>query len=449
MNNNTGINRELFHYFKQYIIDRIIENCNLTHYTNTVNDIHIHNNHHLPNTIVASISKSNPDYWYEWVRDSAIVVSMLIDLVEMDCANDIRSIDIMNIIKDYVKNHKHLQDISTINKHIKNNECDFYVTLGEPKYNIDLTVYTKSWGRPQNDGPALRAISMVKLAKYLINRKSRQDIKDRDIMYVKQHLYDSKWPNTNTLIKRDLEYVAKEWSNRSFDLWEEINGFHFYTLMVQQKSLQMGAELADILDDLDAGNFYRDTAIKINSFIRDNFYRNGRILSSIGIINHNFTERYIDLSILLAFIHTNTPHNEELMNTMADTVQEFSEKYTINHNKSFYLMGRYLDDTYYGGNPWVLTTAALSNILMTIDLKKLDQSKLTDKFFNIFGLKNKNFKKIGMKIVKDLIDIEEQNEDTGLSFAEQIDKHTLIYKSANKLTWNYIELVRVLFHIYR
>jgi glucoamylase len=28
--------------------------------------------------------------------------------------------------------------------------------LGEPKFNIDGTAFTGSWGRPQRDGPALR-----------------------------------------------------------------------------------------------------------------------------------------------------------------------------------------------------------------------------------------------------------------------------------------------------
>lgn len=33
--------------------------------------------------------------------------------------------------------------------------------LGEPHFNVDLTAYTGSWGRPQRDGPALRATALI------------------------------------------------------------------------------------------------------------------------------------------------------------------------------------------------------------------------------------------------------------------------------------------------
>ena len=33
--------------------------------------------------------------------------------------------------------------------------------LGEPKFNVDETAFTGSWGRPQRDGPALRATTLI------------------------------------------------------------------------------------------------------------------------------------------------------------------------------------------------------------------------------------------------------------------------------------------------
>lgn len=40
--------------------------------------------------------------------------------------------------------------------------------LGEPKFHVDKTEYTGQWGRPQADGPPLRAIAMIGYAKHLI-----------------------------------------------------------------------------------------------------------------------------------------------------------------------------------------------------------------------------------------------------------------------------------------
>lgn len=40
--------------------------------------------------------------------------------------------------------------------------------LGEPKFNVNETAFTGPWGRPQRDGPALRATALIAYANYLI-----------------------------------------------------------------------------------------------------------------------------------------------------------------------------------------------------------------------------------------------------------------------------------------
>jgi glucoamylase len=40
--------------------------------------------------------------------------------------------------------------------------------LGEPKFMADETPFTGSWGRPQRDGPALRATTMIELGWWLL-----------------------------------------------------------------------------------------------------------------------------------------------------------------------------------------------------------------------------------------------------------------------------------------
>jgi glucoamylase len=34
------------------------------------------------------------------------------------------------------------------------------------------------------------------------------------------------------VIKADLDFVASNWNSSGFDLWEEVNGMHFYTRLV-------------------------------------------------------------------------------------------------------------------------------------------------------------------------------------------------------------------------
>lgn len=67
--------------------------------------------------------------------------------------------------------------------------------LGEAKFMVDLTQFTGEWGRPQRDGPALRAIALMRYAKWLIDNG------------YKSTASEVVWP----VIKNDLNYVAQYW----------------------------------------------------------------------------------------------------------------------------------------------------------------------------------------------------------------------------------------------
>jgi glucoamylase len=68
--------------------------------------------------------------------------------------------------------------------------------LGEPKFNADGTQFTGAWGRPQRDGPALRATALITYAKWLISNGYTSTASSLV------------WP----VIQNDLSYVAQYWS---------------------------------------------------------------------------------------------------------------------------------------------------------------------------------------------------------------------------------------------
>ncbi|KAG0803002.1 hypothetical protein G6F18_014013 [Rhizopus arrhizus] len=165
--------------------------------------------------IAASLTTSNPDYYYYWTRDAALTTNVIVYEYNTTLSGNKT---ILNVLKDYVTFSVKTQSTSTV--------CN---CLGEPKFNPDGSGYTGAWGRPQNDGPAERATTFVLFAdSYLTQTK--------DASYV-----------TGTLkpaIFKDLDYVVNVWPNSCFDLWEEANGVHFYTLMVMRKGLLLGADFA-------------------------------------------------------------------------------------------------------------------------------------------------------------------------------------------------------------
>lgn len=67
--------------------------------------------------------------------------------------------------------------------------------LAEPKFYTNETAFTDAWGRPQRDGPALRAIALIAYSNWLV-ANGKQGTVTTDI-----------WP----IISNDLSYVGQYW----------------------------------------------------------------------------------------------------------------------------------------------------------------------------------------------------------------------------------------------
>ncbi len=339
-------------------------------------------------SVAASPSKENPNYYYHWVRDAALTM----DVVErFDEKN-------FNLMMDYVEFSRQNQKINTL------------TGLGEPKFNIDGSAFNDPWGRPQNDGPALRAITLIHFANSLLEM-GKENI-------VREKLYDGKLP-TSSVIKLDLEYVSHHWQDTSFDLWEEVKGHHFYTRMVQRRALIEGASLAQKLDDPFAAEFYRSQAKKLESEIERHWNpERGIIVATLdrdGGLDYKTSG--LDVAVILGVLHGTTDDgfmsvsDSRVLATAKRLEDAFQSLYSINQNGMVGIaIGRYPEDQYFGGNPWVLATFALAEFYY-----KLGEIKKGDEFMARVQL--------------------HANPDGSLS--EQIDRKSGYMISARDLTWNY------------
>lgn len=70
--------------------------------------------------------------------------------------------DLLGVIEDYIDAQAYIQTISNPSGGLSTGG------LGEPKFNVDETAFTGSWGRPQRDGPALRATALIAFGQWLI-----------------------------------------------------------------------------------------------------------------------------------------------------------------------------------------------------------------------------------------------------------------------------------------
>ncbi|KAF8325181.1 glucoamylase [Cantharellus anzutake] len=297
-----------------------------------------------PGIVIASPSTSDPNYLYTWTRDSSLVFKLLIDEYIQG-----RDKTLLGQITDFIAAEKVLQSVSNPSG-----------SVGEPKFNVNETAFTDAWGRPQRDGPALRATALINFANYLISNGNTS------------YPADTIWP----MVQLDLDYVAGTWNETGFDLWEEVNGSSFFTIAVQHRALREGTTFAAKQGDSTRASTYTIQAANLLCFLQS-FWSPS---SSALIANINVEDRRsgLDINTLLGSIHTFDP----AAGPDAATFQPGSDRALLNHyttvnsfRGSLYSLnsgisassavnlGRYKEDVYYNGNPWYIGTFAASQQL--------------------------------------------------------------------------------------
>jgi glucoamylase len=320
-------------------------------------------------SVVAAPGQS-PNYYYHWIRDSGLTMDTIVTLFENTQSDSDR--DLYNkTLGDFIDFSKQLQ--ATNNQ----SGAAYSTGLGDPRFNVDGSADTTHWGRPQDDGAAIRASTLMRLGNAMIDQGQ--------IQWVSSNLYSSGLPATS-VIKADLEFIAHHWMDSSYDLWEEIQGDHFYTRMVQRRAMVEGAEFAERMGDGEASGYYQIQAQQIEQSL-DNFW-NGTDNYIVATLNQTagptIKTSDLDSAVILGILHgTIQLHTRGLT---ADEVQfgvtddrvivtaltlesKFASLYPINGAGDAELapaMGRYAEDRYNGfisnaqGNPWFLMTNAFA-----------------------------------------------------------------------------------------
>ncbi|KAF2437500.1 carbohydrate-binding module family 20 protein [Karstenula rhodostoma CBS 690.94] len=384
--------------------------------------------------VVASPSRSNPDYWYTWTRDSALTYKAL---VERFIAGDTT---LRKKLDEYVSSQTYLQTVSNPSGGPDTGG------LGEPKFNVDRTAFTGAWGRPQRDGPPLRATALTLYANWLIaNGNTTQAA-------------NTLWP----IIAKDLAYAVKYWNQTGFDLWEEVNGSSFFTLAATHRALAEGAALATKLSKTCDG--CATAAPQILCFLQG-FWTGSYIDSNINV-NDGRTGK--DVNSIISSIHTLDPasactsttfqpcSSRALLNHKAVT-DSFRTVYGVNNGipqGKAVAVGRYSEDVYYNGNPWYLATLAAAEQLyaavyqwntigsITVDSVSLPFFKdlLPSITTGTYASGSATFKSIVSAVTTygdGYVAVVQKYTPANGGLAEQFDKSSGSPLSAVDLTWSY------------
>jgi len=351
-------------------------------------------------------------YFYHWARDGALTINTLYYYTNKTFTQKYSN--------DYLK------WIQLIQSKKDPNSIDIRI---EPKYEIPSgTAYTGGWCRPQNDGPGLQAITLI---------NTMTDVA-------------KSW----TSIKFNLDYIVSGYDSNTCDLWEEItNSDFFWNRVTMAKALSLGSQLASSLGYTNEAK----TWLNVANLIKNNIYSthwngfyfyesNNRPVDGAVIVALNYgydsTDNFLD------------PLSYEVASTVFYYNQVFSIEYSINlKDKDFYgiLYGRYPGDIYAGGNPWILTSAALSSLMYRISNRLKSGYMMTQNTLNMWS-KALNVNSIPSDEVNFfkaqgdglLLRIKAYIKSYDFHMYEQIDKNTGEQISAYDLTWSYAEVLNAL-----
>jgi glucoamylase len=304
----------------------------------------------------------DPDYFFHWFRDSAVVMDALRLLYLDGSVGDIAlthfedfvafslkigSLDGRLLVRDAGWRDRVTADFRQfLRSEVELQKTHGDLVAGETRVNADGTLDISRWGRPQNDGPPLRALTLLRW----FDAASFDEGVDE---------------SAATLLRADLEYTRLHWRDPCYDIWEEEKGLHYYTLCVSAAALERGAGWLESRGDDAVANKARNEARAIRDLL-DNYwapeqgYFRSRVLEG-GIRS----AKELDIAVILAAIHApgavarHSALDPRMQGTLRALEQLFTADYPINHSlppTRAPALGRYHNDVYYSGGAYYFST---------------------------------------------------------------------------------------------
>ncbi len=325
----------------------------------------------------------DPDYFFHWSRDSAIVIDALRVAETEGLAKRIA----VQRLREFAEFSRSLRGLDgreflgdgrfrekvqpSFLQYVRPDEEIAAVigdaVLAEARVNPDGTLDFTRWARPQTDGPALQVLALTRW---------------RD---AQPNLDETLRAAMLELVVGDLDFIRSHASERSFDIWEEENGDHYYTQVVQAEALARGAEWLEEMGDVAGARSCRSGADELARNLdaywsaADGYYR-----SRTGIAG-GIPEKALDIAVILGVLHAgrvkgaHSVLDPKVQATLTALEDLFDAEYAINRRRPSDwgpAMGRYANDTYYGGNPWYLATLAAAEFYFKLAFALLSGAKM-------------------------------------------------------------------------
>jgi glucoamylase len=283
---------------------------------------------------------------------------------------------------------------------------------GETRVNADGTLDISKWPRPQNDGPAMRAIALLH---WQASARFGQELAAA----------------VEALLRADLRYTQRHWREACFDIWEEEKGLHYYTLRASAAALDAGAEWLERGQENAEAAVYRNDARAILKEL-DGYWREDLQFLKSRVLEANApTSKELDIAVIFAAIHaganapTHSAHDARTHATLAKLEALFDAEYAINRNRGIGrgpAMGRYAGDVYYSGGAYYFSTLAAAELCFRAAPHSSSRKALIAR---------------GDAYLQTVRAFTPANGD----LSEQFDQRTGVQRSAQQLAWSYAAFI--------
>ncbi|SFK12159.1 glycoside hydrolase family 15 protein [Methylocapsa palsarum] len=306
----------------------------------------------------------DPDYFFHWLRDSAVIIDALRCLLEAGKINDMGRLHFKDFLSfslalcdldgrafldgagDFRRNiEPYFQQFVRPDDDIESVRGER--VFGEPRFNPDGTLDIIKWSRPQHDGPALRALAVLRFARLAV----AQEDETRRLMAA--------------LIARDIDFILAHWREASFDIWEEELGEHYYTRLAQCAALSDAEPWMEAVGDHERAKACRAEAMEISRRLDQFWSPAAGIYGSRRAAGDSAGDKALDIAVLLAVVHAarrEGPHSlsdPKVWATLAKLEDLFASSYKINQDiggDRAPALGRYAGDKYYSGGAYYFST---------------------------------------------------------------------------------------------
>jgi glucoamylase len=398
-----------------------------------------------------------PDYFFHWFRDSALVI----DALRVALAQGYLASPAAARFGEFVQFSRSLESLDgrELLRHGNRGtavEPPFLQYLrpdaeiaalsgaavsADVRVNADGTLDVIRWARPQTDGPALRALALLRWWRQLPER----EVTLRTA--------------ASELIDGDLAFTLAYCRQPGFDIWEELSGCHYYTQLVQAQALGCGAQWLEHRGDLSRARSCRRAGDELLAQLdalwdaAAGFYRAhaaGAPAAKGG---------QLDIAVILGVLHARRPGgphsvlDPKAQATLTALEELFEAEYAINQHRPperGTAMGRYANDRYYSGGAYFFATLGAAEFYFRLARALRSGATLA------LTPENRRFRQ---RLVAAAVDGERAAADLALErgdaimrtvraytpaggeLSEQFDRSTGAPASARNLAWSYAAFI--------